>query len=197
MKFLIAGLFGLLLSVVGTGASAQGTYGIQPGDTLRIEVLEDPALNRNALVLPDGTISFPMAGTVRVGGRSVAQVEAALTTALSSSFAATPSVFVTVANLVAPREVAPLEVRIEIFAMGEVAKPGMIPALPGTTLLQAVAHAGGFTRFAATRRIELRRVVDGVEKTYLFDYKKGGGIPGSTVLMPGDVIVAPERGLFE
>ena len=60
-KFLIA----LIATVFATGAFAQSGYQIRTGDTLQIEVLEDPSLNRSVLVLPDGTISFPFAGSVR------------------------------------------------------------------------------------------------------------------------------------
>lgn len=195
MKGFIIGLAGLLLSAIGTVAAAQG-YGIQPGDTLRVEVLEDSSLNRNVLVLPDGSVNFPMAGTIKASGRSVAQVQSAIASALASNFAAPPSVYVTVAGLAIPSETAARKL-VGIYAMGEVARPGLIEVEPGTTLLQAVAQAGGFTRFAATKRVELRRVVDGAEKAYVFNYKKGGGIPGSTKLQAGDVIVVHERGLFE
>ena len=44
-----------------------------------------------------------------------------------------------------------------IYVMGQVATPGMVEVEPGTTLLQAIALAGGLDRFAATKRIQLRR----------------------------------------
>ena len=83
--------------------------------------------------------------------------------------------------------------------MGEVAKPGGMDVLPGTTLLQALAEAGGFTKFGASKRIELRRTDPSshTERVYLFNYRGSGGISGSTVLQAGDVIVVPERRLFE
>ena len=66
MKFLIA----LVATVFATGAFAQSGYQIRTGDTLQIEVLEDPSLNRSVLVLPDGTISLPFAGSIRAAGRT-------------------------------------------------------------------------------------------------------------------------------
>ena len=68
IRFLTALL--LMVGLAGV-ATAQSNYRIQPGDTLQIEVLEDANLNRSVLVLPDGSISFPLAGTVKAGGRSV------------------------------------------------------------------------------------------------------------------------------
>ena len=56
-------------------ASAQTDFRIGPGDTVRIEVLEDPSLNREVLVLPDGSLSFPLAGAVQAGGQTTTQLE--------------------------------------------------------------------------------------------------------------------------
>jgi polysaccharide biosynthesis/export protein len=45
----------IMLAFSALQASAQeGGYLIRPGDVLRIEVLEDPGLNRSVLVAPDG-----------------------------------------------------------------------------------------------------------------------------------------------
>lgn len=197
MKHFMIGMIALVLSVAGLSAGAQAqTYGIRPGDTLRVEVLEDASLNRNVLVLPDGTVNFPLVGTVRAAGRSVSDIRASLAAALEPNFATAPNVFVTVANLAAADQAAAAQA-MGIYAMGEVARPGLIQAGDGTTLLQALAQVGGFTRFAATKRVQLRRVENGKEKIYTFDYKRGRGISGATTLLPGDVIVVPERGLFE
>lgn len=87
-----------------------------------------------------------------------------------------------------------------VFVMGEVASPGKADVVPGTTILQFLAQAGGFTRFAAQKRIQLRRIgKDGEEKIYLFNYDGTGssGVRGSTRLQSGDVIVVPQRKLFE
>jgi len=49
-----------LMSVVLSAQIALAqTYQIRPGDTLRIEVLEDASLNRTVLVAPDGRITIP------------------------------------------------------------------------------------------------------------------------------------------
>ena len=52
-------------------------YQIQPGDQLAITVLEDDTLNRQVLVLPDGRISVPLAGSITAAGRTVDAVESA------------------------------------------------------------------------------------------------------------------------
>ncbi|WP_372922025.1 polysaccharide biosynthesis/export family protein [Roseovarius sp.] len=194
--------FLLMVGLAGV-ATAQSNYRIQPGDTLQVEVLEDANLNRSVLVLPDGSISFPLAGTVKAGGRSVDTVARTLSSEMASNFAVEPTVFVSVAAL-APKapgvEAGPG--LINVYIVGEANEPGRKEVLPGTTLLQFLAEAGGLSRFAAEKRIQLRRVdpQSGHETVYRFNYRSMGGngsISGTTALAPGDVIVVPERRLFE
>ena len=69
----------------------------------------------------------------------------------------------------------------------------------GTNLLQAIAVAGGLDRFAATKRIQLRRAsMPGQVITVNYAaIMRGAGMNLDPVLSEGDVIVIPERGLFE
>lgn len=179
---------------------AQGTFTVSPGDTLSIEVLEDPQLNREVIVLPDGTINFPFAGAVPVSGRTVGQVESTLEAAIASNFASRPNVFVTVAAI-PEREPASPSV-IDVYFLGEVNTPGA-QALPrGTTFLQALAAGGGLTPFAADKRVQLRRVHPRTGETQLvqINYRaltRGAALSRDIVLADGDVILVPSRGLFE
>lgn len=182
-------------------AVAQDGYRIRPGDTLRIEILEDPGLNRSALVSPDGRIAFPLAGGVVAAGRTLEEVQGDLASRIASNFAATPNVFISVERI-AERPAASggggtrAVPTIDVFVMGEAAKSGKLELERGTTLLQAFAQMGGFSKFAATKRVQLRR---GTE-TYSISYKAiedGTSTAGATVLQDGDVIVVPQRRLFE
>ncbi|HEY0214449.1 MAG TPA: polysaccharide biosynthesis/export family protein [Paenirhodobacter sp.] len=191
-KFLLI-LAGVVLFAMPQVATA---YVIVPGDTLQVDVLEDPGRSRPVLVLPDGTVNFPGAGAIRVSGATPAAAQEVIANRLASEFASKPSVYVSVAGL------APDEGRQDtkdIYIMGEITKPGIVEAEKGITLLQAIAQAGGFTRFAATKRVELHRVDrnSGREQIYVYDYRNGKGISGATPLAQGDVIVIPERRLFE
>jgi polysaccharide export outer membrane protein len=183
-------------------ALAQQTYNIRPGDVLRIEVIEDPSLNRSVLVPPDGRIVVPLAGSVQAGGRPVDQVQTDLAALLAPNFASSPSVFVSIERIVEPRaETALEEATVEVFVLGEAGKSGRVAVPVGTTVLQFFAEMGGFSKFAATKRIQLRRTdASGVEQVYLIDYdaiEKGTSRNGATVLREGDVIVVPQRRLFE
>ena len=118
-----------LLSIVAFATSAVAQeYHVKSGDVLRIEVIEDNSLNRSVLVSPDGRIALPGAGPVIVGGRTIEEIQAALTAQLSPNFANTPNVFVGIEALAqripsTPRTPEPDPV-VEIFVMGEAANSG-------------------------------------------------------------------------
>ena len=202
MKTFFAFLVALLITpLMGDIAQAQ-SYRIKPGDVVRVEVLEDSSINRNALVLPDGQISLPLAGTVRAGGRTVDQVRADIASKLAPNFANAPTVFVALSNLApgtAGTGVA-APATDTIYVLGEVAKPGVVALERGTTVLQALAAVGGFSKFAATKRIQLRRVEKNRERIYNINYEDilmGKTSIGTTMLTAGDVIIVPQRKLFE
>jgi polysaccharide biosynthesis/export protein len=195
----------MVVSVLSAGlAAAQDTYRIRPGDVLRVEVLEDGSLNRDTLVRPDGQISVPLVGTVGAGGRTISDVQADLTAKLSGSFATAPSVFVTIASL-AERQTGTgggtaVARTIDVFVVGEAGAQGKVEVKPRTTLLQLFAQMGGFGPFAATKRIQLHRTAkDGSTNIYTYSYDQilAGGAGGATRLQAGDVIVVPQRRLFE
>jgi polysaccharide biosynthesis/export protein len=197
-NFLLAALLALVAAPLAAPlAQAQSAnYRIQPGDQLAITVLEDETLNRTTLVLPDGRISVPLAGSIQAHGRTVDAVESAIADRLASNFAVRPSVFVSVTSVSDTGETFP------IYVVGQVGEPGQREVEAGTTLLQAIALAGGLDRFAATKRIQLRRSdpSTGQERLYIFNYnavERGGAIQSMITMREGDVIVVPERHLFE
>lgn len=195
MRRILLAFMALLFTAPLALAQAAG-YRIQPGDTLNVVVLEDETLNSQVLVLPDGQISVPLAGTVRAAGRTVEQVEQTVADRLASNFAVRPNVFVSVTGL------AEDGLLIDVYVLGRVNEPGVREVEVGTTLLQAIALGGGFDRFAATKRIQLRRMdpATGEERLYVFNYdavERGGAISSMISLRQGDVIIVPERRLFE
>ena len=195
-------LSALALIFVGTFATAQSSYKIQPGDILSIEVLEDASLNRDALVLPDGTVSVPLVGSISASGQTLGAVQGSIISAMTPNFASAPNVFVTIKALTGAPVSTGRSSSISVFIMGAVANPGKAKIRAGTTMLQFLAEAGGFTKFAATKRIQLRRVnsKSGQTTVYEYNYKaieNGSSSATSIVLQSGDVIVVPERRLFE
>ncbi len=197
----------LVTLFVANMAVAQDGYRVRQGDTLTIEVLEDPGLNRSALVLPGGTINFPFVGAVAASGRTAGQIGADIAGGLAPQFAQQPTVFVSVQQLrpvvQSNRAAAPAVVEtMDIFFLGEWNNPGAREVKPGVTMLQALAQGGGFTNFAAQKRIQLRRTntQTGEVQTIIINYKAiadGSTAVRDIVLREGDVLVAPERRLFE
>jgi polysaccharide biosynthesis/export protein len=203
LGWLLAAIFALPLLCAGS-AQAQTEYQIRPGDVLRIEVLEDNSLNRTVLVAPDGRITLPLAGAVQTSGRSVEQVMAQITGKIASNFAATPNVYVSLEKL-ADRQATTssgVSVGLTVYVIGEAAKPGKVGVGKGSTLLQVFSEMGGFSKFAAKKRIQLRRTDKrtGVEAIYKIDYdaiEKGLSTSGNLKVVEGDVILVPQRRLFE
>ena len=206
MKKLFLAVLALIFTT--TTVLAQDNFRVRRGDTLQIEVLQDPSLNRSALVLPDGSISFPFIGSLQAAGRTTDQISQAISEGIASNFATQPSVFVSVGQLrpvieAAPEPFVPVEEpTIRIYYLGEWASPGVREVPPGTTMLQALSQGGGFTNFAATRRIQLRRTNPTTNTTQqaIINYhalSNGAALVNDYVLFEGDVLLAPQRRLFE
>lgn len=201
LRFTLAAMLmmAMLLPLAFSGAAMAQEYRIQTGDRLTVEVLEDASLNRTVTVLPGGTINFPYAGSLNVAGASPSSVSNRISQALAGVLASPPTVFVTASPLEpVPGAEAETDI-VTIYIMGEASSPGAKAVLPGTTFLQALSQAGGLTPFAATKRIQLRRAAT-PGQVITVNYAaimRGSGMNVDPVLSEGDVIIVPERGLFE
>jgi polysaccharide export outer membrane protein len=176
--------------------SSAGAQALKPGDVISISVYQDPKLDRQVIIGPTGFISFPLAGQIRASGLTPAQLEDVIKARLKDKFTEEPDVTV---SLGAEK---PLEedLKPRIFVTGEVLRPGYFVIRMKTTVLQAISLAGGFGLYAAKRRIQVRRQINGTEVMYLFDYvdfHKGRNVEDNIDLQPGDVVIIPERGIFE
>jgi polysaccharide biosynthesis/export protein len=207
---LILGLFFAAASAVSAaGIAAADAYRLHAGDALEITVWQEPKLNKQVVVAPDGRISFPLVGHLQAGGKTVEAVEAALKAGLAKQY--TTDIDVNVALLAIkekpyhpppPVKVLPPP-KIEypsIYVTGEVGKPGRYEIKDATNVLQAIAMSGGLSPFAAERRIKIRRQVSGTEELYDFDYEAfthGDDLSGNIELVGGDVVIVLERELFE
>ncbi|WP_426442359.1 polysaccharide biosynthesis/export family protein [Bradyrhizobium genosp. P] len=188
-----------LLFLVGfaTGALAQT---IKSGDTLSISVLQDPKLDRQVIVDPSGQIAFPIAGHIRARGLSPEAIENILKEKLKSNYNEPLDITVALAGVAKP-EPPEEDLKPRIFVTGEVARPGYYVVRQQTTVMQAIALAGGLGPFAAKRRLQVRRRGPGGNETiFAFDYRAyeaGYDLEGNVTLHAGDVVIVPERGLFE
>lgn len=190
------GVFLLIQS--GALASAQA---LNPGDVLSITVYQDPKLDRQVVIGPTGMISFPLAGQIKAGGMTPAALESVLKTKLKDKFTTDLDVNVTlVASKPETKDAREDEKKPRFFVTGEVLKPGAFVLGDKMNVLQAISVAGGFSLFAAKSRIQVRRQVDGREMMYMFDYEafhSGRNVAGNIELEAGDVIIIPEKGIFD
>ena len=169
-----------------TGASApiRSDYVIGPGDVLQITVWKNDTLSRTAPVRPDGKISMPLLHDIQASGLTAMQLRDKIATALGE-FMPNPEVAVAVSDV--------RSLRVSI--LGEVAKPGVLELRGETTILEAIAMAGGFKDFASPSKITIIRIDEqGKTKRIRFNYNKAVGSSGdeeNVVLRSGDVVVVP------
>jgi polysaccharide biosynthesis/export protein len=164
-------------------ATADPNYVIGAQDVLDINVWKEPDVSRVVPVRPDGKISLPLLNDVQAAGLTPDQLAAKVTEDLKK-YVTNPQVTVIVTTINSQR----------VYILGEVTRPGAFPLLPGMTVLQALSSAGGFTQFAKVKNIFVRRLQDGKESKYLFNYKDviGGKRPEQDILLKaGDTIVVP------
>jgi polysaccharide export outer membrane protein len=152
------------------------TYQLGAGDQVRVITFDVPQLTNTFTVGDDGTIAFPLVGTVAAGGLTSKALAAEISDELvQKDLMHNPSVSVEIAQY------RPISV------LGEVNHPGQYPYQPGLTMLGAVALAGGFTYRAV--------------ESYATDIRPAGGgdgtikgrIEGNTRLEPGDTVTILER----
>jgi len=184
-----------------SAVDAQERYLLQKGDRISVSVMEDPGLDQTSLIRPDGLISVPIAGAVTAAGRTPEQLQSTIASRLSSTFAVRPTVTVALLErFEEPEELPEEEIIPVVYVLGQVGAPGTIPMKKPLSLLQALAIAGGPGAFAATDRISVRRGTGDAEIVTTFNYEAvedGGAVGGNIELVEGDVIIVPERGLFD
>jgi len=153
-------------------------------DRLAINVWKEPDLTRSIPVRSDGKISLPLVGEVQAAGRTPLQLEEEIATRLRN-YITEPEVTVIVEQINSQR----------FNILGQVAKPGSYSLAAATTVLDAIAAAGGFRDFAKQKAIYiLRQSASGVENRIAFNYKEviKGKNPGQNIkLEPRDTIVVP------
>ena len=178
-------------------ASVVDAQTLKPGDSLSISVMQDSKLDRSVIIDPSGQIAMPLAGHIRAGGLTPQALENVIKNRLRSNYKdESLDVSVGLTNAAIPEE----DLKPKVFITGEVLRPGSYVVRQKTTLMQAIALAGGLGPYAAKRRIQVRRKGGPGENIFLFDYRAyeaGQDLEGDITLHAGDVIMVPERGLLE
>lgn len=161
-------------------------YVIGAGDELRINVWQNNDLSTEVLVRPDGTITMPLIGDIQVAGKTPTDVKGELTTKLAE-FIKTDSAVVTVA-------VAQVQ-SYRFTVSGQVQNPGTFQSAYYVTVAEAIAMAGGPTRFASTSDMELIRIAsDGKTRRIPINYDEvqSRKLPQANLtLVAGDTVFVP------
>ncbi len=159
-------------------------YRIGPGDTLTITTWDEEKLSEQITVYPDGKISFPLLGDVVAEGMTPENLGKHLEQ-LIESYQKGAEITVVVDNISS----------LEYSVLGEGVSQGVFPLTRRTTMLEAIATAGGFAQFVSRSNVILIRHVDGQEKRYRFDfddYLENLDSPFKNIeLLPGDVLLFP------
>ncbi|MGB8030197.1 MAG: polysaccharide biosynthesis/export family protein [Terracidiphilus sp.] len=167
------------------GPRADDTYVIGDDDVLAINVWKEPELTRAVTVRSDGRISLPLVGEMQAAGRTPAQLEEDLKAALVG-YITDPQVTVIVQAINSRK----------FNVLGEVTKPGSFLLNSDTTIIDAIALAGGLREFAKKKDIYIiRQGPNGAEIRIPFNYQnfiKGKKKTAQNIeLKPNDTVVVP------
>lgn len=181
----------LLTSLCPTEAlatTANDDFIIRSGDVLQIKVWKEEGLDHEVVVLPDGTVTFPLVGTIQAQGFTPGRLQANIKGMLSTTI---PDAAVTVMVK------APLGHTVSV--VGQVAKPGDIVMGRRLSVMQALSQAGGLTPYASEGNIIVIRSENGEKKSIEYPYKdisRGRNLDKDIDLKPGDVVFVPTAGLL-
>ncbi len=148
-------------------------YTLDSGDRLRITVFDQRELTNTYAVEKGGHISMPLIGSVPARGRTIKQLENSIAAGLRNGYIRNPDVSVEVDRY------------RPFYIMGEVGNAGQYVYVPGMTVQNAIAIAGGYTARAEQANADITRAVDGNVLT--------GRVPISDPILPGDTIYVRER----
>ena len=156
-----------------------------PGDLFDVRVYGEKELSNEFRVASDGTIDFPLIGTVVVSELTPSQVKEKLEQLLiEGDYLRAPQISILVKEYKSKK--------ISVF--GQVNKPGTFPYQEGMGVVEAVSIAGGFTPMARTDNTTVTRVADGQKQNFIVPVEKiGTGQEKDFVLGPGDIVFVPER----
>ena len=166
--------------------ATSGPYIIGPEDKVTIRVFEIKDLSfDNEQVDASGQIMLPLIGKVKAAGKTADQLQDEISTRLEK-YLQSPQVSVSVT------ESASQKVTVE----GNVKNPGVYQVKGHTTLMQAVAMAGGPDDEADTHKVAVIRLDNGIRRAATVDYQAiKEGKAGDPLIQGDDVVVVGESNL--
>ena len=159
-------------------------YVIGPDDVLAVLYWREKDMSVDqTIVRPDGMITLPILNDVKAAGLTPEQLRDQISQA-ASKYVEDPNVTIVVKQINSRR----------VFVTGQVTKGGAFPLTSPTTVMQAIAMAGGLSEYAKASDIVVMRTVNGKTQRLKFNYKdviKGKKLEQNVELRPGDTVVVP------
>lgn len=158
-------------------------YRLRQGDAVQVSVWHEDTLRSQVVVLPDGSITIPLAGRVEVAGLSTPEAEQSITAKLKKYI---PEPVVTVVITGTGGNSA--------YVLGKVARPGTLAISGPLTVLQAISMVGGLDKFADEGGIKVIRAKPDRQEVFPVSYKdivSGKDMATNIQLKAGDTIVVP------
>ena len=174
---------------IGYAVAEEKEYTVGVSDILEISVLQPEEILRIVNVAPDGTISFPYIGTVKIKGLTIAQSQEKIQAALGDGYFKFPVVLVSLKESRSR----------QYLVYGAVIRPGEYAITEYSTVLRAISMAGGFSKFGSSSRVKVLRPKENAPgyKTLKIDIKRvmNGDSTKDILLKSGDMVVVSE-GMF-
>ena len=166
-----------------SGADLPADYVIGAEDQLGIVFWRDADMSADVTVRPDGIITLPLIGDLRVVGLAP--------DALRQQIQREAAKYVNDANVtVLVKQVNSRKV----FITGQVTRPGEYPLTGSRTVMQVIALAGGLTEYADAKNIKIMRGSQSQTTVFNFNYRdveRGKNLSQNIQLKPGDTLIVP------
>lgn len=151
------------------------------GDVVKLTFLGAPELNLTQKIRADGKLSLPQIGEVSAAGKMLPQFQAELVRLYKSQLR-NSEVLVT------------LEYSgIQVYMAGAINKPGKLQFDRPTTILQAIAEAGGVSAFGTLKKVKIVRLENGQQRVQTLDLRSAKkSATDAFYVRDGDIITIPE-----
>ena len=159
---------------------------LAPGDVVKLTFAGAPELSQSQKIRADGKLSLPQIGEVKAAGKLLPQFQSELEELYEPELT-NSDVLVTLENGV-----------MSVYVWGAVNKPGKLSFERPTTVLQAIAEAGGMTMFGSLNNVRVVRLEKGQNRVQTLDLRsamKGTIKPpvtGPFYIRDGDIISVPQ-----
>jgi len=187
-KGLISCLF-LLVAITGFGATTTKEYLLGAGDAVRITVYNNADLTTETRIAEDGSIPFPLLGRVTLADISKPAAEEKLSKLLvDGGYLRQATVNLTVTDYRSQ----------QVSVLGEVAKPGKYPITAATTVMDALAQAGGISeKGSSSVRLVQHDATGGTrQREIALDQLVAAQGSADLMVQNGDVIFVSTQPLF-